>query len=396
MGLTLGEVIAGVRQAHPQFDRLKVPDRALGVFLGREQRALAIKATQRNASYLAQRLSVTFDLSSANFPGTVGAGTAGGLPGDVDGSGTVSVIEAPVGNALRYALDEAVEVVAPFAVSSATSLTLTKTGAGRTVNGDANRWAQIVDGPGSGPQAVRRIASNTADTWTLSQAWTVTPTAGASVARIIDAPDLEASPDGAVVGLPAYQQEASYLVRLDASGQPYIDLTKPLLAKFHAGIRLPPFDRLLSPGVCVFTGAQIGSPSSTNGVWERPFSLVHYQNRANPARWPSGYVLGNDLYLIGDSDEWLGTQSIDLRYVPIPDLFPTDSSALATYFLLPDTAYDCLVQWGEARAARWAKANGVDVDPLEYEARARLAEGEWLITVGRQTSQALRTGRRNR
>ena len=65
-------------------------------------------------------------------------------------------------------------------VSSATSTTVTKTGAGWTANqfvaqasGQANSLVKIIKGTGAGQE--RRIASNTSDTLTLDTAWATTP-----------------------------------------------------------------------------------------------------------------------------------------------------------------------------------------------------------------------------
>lgn len=393
MAITLGDVIGGVRVAHPAFTRDTCPDRALGEALGRGQRALALAATRLNKTYLAQSLTIQFAFNSANLFATAGAGTTGGQPVD----DALDLVDGPAGLAPSYDLDNAVVAYGPFVATSATASTLTKTGAARTVNGDANRYVWIVEGLGAGPESLRRIASNTATVWTLSQAFAVIPD-GTSVIQIVSVTEVVDDRHGVVTGLPAYQKSVSYLVKLDASGTAYLDLSTPLVAQFNTGIPLPPFDKILG-AVCVLNGvnpAVAATVPQNSGPYEKRFTLIHYDNRNEPPRWPSGYVLGTELFLIGQSQDWQTINNLDLRYVPIPPMFPADGTQLASYFLLPDTAFDALVGIGETMAARFAAAKGVQLDLSDVQGRSEAAKANWLQTVGRQSNAATRTGRRNR
>lgn len=396
MGLLLSDVIAAVRLAHPAYTRDVVPDRALGDGLGRAQRQLAQAATRVNATYLSQSMTIAFALTQSNAPGLVGAGTTGGLPATLTG-GAVTTVEAYTGSLMSYDFTQATLAYGPFAPTSATTLTVTKTGAARTVNGDANRYVWIVDGTGSGPDSIRRIASNTATVWTVSQAFSVTPDT-TSVIEIVDLPVELDQQHGVVTGLPAYAKDSAYLVKLDANGSPYLDLSTPLVTKLTTGVTLPPFDRIIGGTVMLSTTTSVnaGVTSFSLSPYEWPFALVHYEGRHSPARWPSGYLLGSTLYFLGTGPDWAGVQNLDLRFVPIPPLFPVDSTALGTYFLLPDTAFEALATAGEVVAATFAQAKGVTVDPGAAQQKAGGAAAAWLKSVGQQTNRMVRAGRRNR
>lgn len=58
-------------------------------------------------------------------------------------------------------------------VTSAASTSLTKSGAGWTVNDYANQYIHITSGTGAGQ--VRKVISNTIDTLTIDRAWTINP-----------------------------------------------------------------------------------------------------------------------------------------------------------------------------------------------------------------------------
>lgn len=391
MALQLQTVIQSIRLADPRFGRDVVPDRVLGDALGIVQQRLARLATQRNHSYLAQTFSIGFNLANANLPGNVYAGSDSGLPGTVT-NGTASVVEQSVGNALTLDTADATIIVDAFVAGAVTATTLQQVGAARTVNGDVGYYLLIQDGPGSGPYGLRKVVSNTADTWTVDNAWTTNPVPGESICVLIAAPAAQATA-GVVTGLPALTAQASYLVKLDAGGVPYLDTTSPVVTHVEAGIPLPSFDKVLGGNVYL---SPVVAPFNITGPYQRPLFLTTYDMRHRAVAWPAAYVQGTTLYLLGTQTTWLGVDSVELRYVPIPPMFPTDGTARTSYFLLPDTAFDALVAHGKVRAAEYARAQQIDIDPAQWRADAAQVEAAWLMTVGRQQQGAMRGARRNR
>lgn len=382
--MQLRDVVSAVRLRFPGLSRDVVSDRMIGDAATQVQRALALAATRRNSSYLAQRLSIAFDVSTSNAPGTAGAGTPGGLPLSLDGT-TVNVASASIGNAASYDLSTAVELVSEFVPTSSTTTTTTRTGAGWTVNAYATTLLQVVAGAGAGQ--VREITSNTATV--LTHAAFATPLNSTSVVRVVATPAVNDETVNVVTGLPSYGESIGYLVRLNASGVPYLDTTRPIVAKYQQGIGLPPLDRILG-------GSVIASTAGRGRFVEMPLHLTHYQSRYAPHRWPAAYLLGNSLFLLGNSEDWNLVGSIDLRYVPIPPAFGATGSALDEFFLLPDTAYDAVVAGCAFRMAQAAAQRGTDVDLGLMKGEADAAAQNWLKSVGQGQGSAVRVTRRNR
>lgn len=396
MALQLQDVVTAVRLADPRFGRDIIPNRVLGQLAGEVQRTLAQLATQRSTEYLVQTYSIPLSLNAANAPGAVAAGSTGGLPGTVSG-GVVSVADSFVGNAIQFNVADAVVLVADFVPTTVTPTTVQLTGAGWTVNAWQGQYFWVTQGPGAqGAASVVQIVSNTADTLTVNTMSTAgfsgLVTALQSVGRIIQSPALEGGAAGLATWLPALDTQTSYLVKLNASGQPYLDLTAPLVTHIEQGIPLPAFDKILGGDVM---GIPAETPLSINGPYKQPFHLVGYQERYR-APWNAGYLQGQVLHLLGETAQWLNQESIDLRYVPIPALFPTDGTALTSYFLLPDTAYASVVAHCKTKAAEYAVAQEITIDPARWQAEAQARTTEWLETVTRQQGGARRTVRRNR
>lgn len=367
MALTLDQIIRAARDRNPHFTRQNVPHAVVARYLTGLQRRLISKITDVNAELVAQQASVLFDLSTANAVGTVGAGTSGGLPVSLV-AGLPVEQELPAGAALAMDFDGAQVLYPQTVLTGATALTLTRAAAGWVVNAYAGKYVWISDGPGIGQR--REIVSNTATVLTLSQAFDTIPTANVSLFEIVNA--LAAIPEdlGVVTALPADSTRIGYLVRLNANGVPYIDLAKPLVAKFGVGVDLPPAEFFIG-GAVRFVGGD-----------EAELELRRYSQR-----WTLGvsgygaYIMGGKLFLIGEMSVWGDVASIDLRYVPIAPAL----TALTDYFLLDDTAYDALV----CRSAQLmgARVNGlpdvgkVDVSALADE--ATVAEAAYLSGVGR-------------
>lgn len=396
MAYQLADVVTAIRLADSRFGRDVVSDRVLGQVAGEVQRHLATLATQRSTEYLVQSYSIPLQLNAANAPGAVAAGSSGGLPGTVSG-GVVSASDSFTGSAITFDVADATVLVADFVPTTVTPTTVQLTGAGWTVNAWAGQYFWVTQGPGAqGAASVVSIISNTSDTLTVNtmstSAFAGLVLAGSSVGRIIQSPALTAGDVGVVTWLPALGRQTSYLVTLNSQGQPALDLTAPVVTHLEQGIPLPPFDKILGGDVM---GAPAAQPLSLNGPYKVPFTLVGYQERYR-APWSAGYLQGQLLYLLGQTAQWLTQESIDLRYVPIPPLFPTDGTALAAYFLLPDTTYQAMVAHGKARAAEYAATKGLAIDPTRWQAEAQARTQEWLETVTRQQGAAQRRVGRNR
>jgi hypothetical protein len=367
VALTLGEILTAARDKSPYFHKRYCPDAVVARFLTAYQRRLISKLAEVNAELVAQQASVVFALAAENAIGVVGAGSAGGLPVSLVNNQPAEV-ELPAGSALEMDFDGAQVLYPQAVVTIVSATTVGRTGAGWVVNAYAGKFVWIPDGPGFDQR--REILSNTADTLTLSQAWTSLPVLNLSTFEIVNAvPDISENV-GVVTALPADSTRAGYLVRLNAQGVPYIDLTKPLVAKFGVGIDLPPAEYFFG-GAVRFVGGN-----------ESELELRRYGQR-----WTlgvsgyGGYIMGGKLFLIGEMAIWGDVGSIDLRYVPIAPAL----TALTDYLLLDEAAYDTLV----ARSAQVIanRVNGLPdvgkVDVGQFVDEAVEAEETYLVGVGR-------------
>lgn len=389
MSFTLGEAITSIRLKHPAFGSDTVPNRVLGEALGQAQRSLAMLGYQRRPTFLSQQFSVAFALSSANQTGTVGADTTGGLPSLPDSGGTLGLAEQNVGIAPVYDLSD-VTVLADKRVMTVVvdngndTTTLTFQGSPAwTVDAFVGDLLWVTDGPGSGSQSLREILSNAAGTITVDGTYDVAPVADESVAQVIEIPDQSSTQLGVVTGLPATTTTAGYLVKLDAQGNPYLDLASPVVAQVEAGIPLPQMVKILGI-TCVWVGQSANVDVVTPAV--TPFrskcTLLPYAMRHSPAPFPSCYLLGNELYLRGYTADWSGVQSLDIRYAPVPPMFSTGATALSEYFLLPDFASEVVDAAGAVVAARYAQAKGATVDVKGFVEDHRAATQLYLRQVG--------------
>lgn len=367
MALLLSDILTAIRDTSASFSKRNVTDGTLARFLTGEQRRLISRALVRDKQYLAQQCSIVFDVDSANAPGTAGAGTTGGVPGQITSGETLAVVQSPVGSAVEIDSDDddAEILVSASVVASATSTTLTKTAAGWTVDAYANQYVRITAGTGEGQQ--REITSNTSDTLTVGTAWETTPDT-TSIFEIVD-PVIEVDEDvNVITAIPAERTKVGYLVKLNAQGVAYLDLSTPLVATYDVGIPLPSHHYLL-PDATV----RYGSTESSEIL-----SLVSYAHRLRCPVYPAAYVLNQELYLCGDATAWSGATSIDLRYVPIAPAF----TARTDFFLLPDSAYGTLVGHGAAFCAEKVSGLGIPVPSSDMlRARAVEAEGAFMETI---------------
>lgn len=404
MATTLGSVITAVRLKHPDYSADLITNRVLAEAFTSLQRRLVLKATQLRPQFLSQHFAVTFAFDAANLPGTVGAGTSGGLPAAVDGSGVLEPSEATIGIAPVFDFTDVVELASERVITVVTdngngTTTLTFQGSpGWTVNGFIGDYVQIVDGPGQGAASLRAIISNTANTLTVLNYATV-PVANQSVGRVVSTPETSSEQLGVATALPAYGTTTGYLVKLDSSGQPYLDLTTPIQTQFEQGIPLPPLNKLLGANV-LWSGVTQSSDFTSNviplGLASGECVITGYQQRNHPPGFPAVYMLGNELFLCGTMADWMGSAGLDIRYSPIPPAFGTTATTLEELFLLPDNAFDCLVAHGGVVAARYASARGVNVDVVDAVQEAQVAEATWLRTIGQMSGSERQVARRNR
>lgn len=364
MALTLNEVVLAVRGRSPHFDKRLVTDASLARYLTGYQRSLVSKAVQVNPTFLAQQMAVGFNLSAANAVGTVGAGTSGGRPIDAD-VGALSYVNAPVGTAAEVDVSgsDVTTLVSESVVASATATTLVKTGAGWTVNAWQNYTVVLTGGTGAGQR--RTVSSNTATQMTVSQAWTTVPDTSTTFVVVDEVIESDYS-FGAVANAPFTAERVGYLVRVNAAGGAYLDYTLPLVADYDVGIPLPPHHLVI--------GGTVRFADET-----APLTLVDYAARFDTRAPFAAYVLNGELFLVGDEGDWANVESLDLRYVPVPPAL----TALTDYFLLPDTAYQPLVDAGAYHAA--IRVNGLaNVPPMkiaEMEKAMAVSEATWLREV---------------
>lgn len=373
MAIQLADVIRGVRDAHPSFHRTLVPDAVIARFLTGYQREVVGKALQIDPTFLAQQMSVGFTMDAANAVGTVGAGTDGGLPIDADVS-AMALISQPLGTASEVDVSgsDVVTLVSESVVASATSTTLVKTGAGWTTNAYQNYTVVITQGKGAGQR--RTVASNTATQLTVSQAWDTTPDT-TSLFTVVDEVIESDKTFGVVASAPFSVTRVGYLVKVNASGVPYLDYATPVTARYDVGIPLPEHHAVIGGTV------RLSDANATERL-----TLVDYQARLDPRAPFAAYVLNNELFLCGGEGDWLTATALDLRYVPVPPAL----TATTDYFLVPDSAYSMLVNGSAAMAA--VRVNGLPdaakVDATTLWTMKQESEQAWLRTVS--------AGKRNR
>lgn len=336
-----------------------MPDKVLADFWTLEQRNILTQALLRDRQYLAQALPIAFDLSNAGIdaPGTAGSGTTGGVPAESDGQGGYRYVEAATGSGVEVQTDGVVILVDDTAVVSATANTLTGLGAAWTVNAYAGDTVVIVAGKAA-HQPPRTIASNTSNTLTTTQSWAVQPDA-TSVFQVVQSVAVLDETFGVVTNLPATVTQRGYLVKLDAQGNPYLDLSTPLSVALDRAVPLPPFHSVLRGTVRMIPDA-----GNVDGQWPTtaPLTLTSDSDRFRPHGNYNAVVMNGQLHILGSRMDWTGVQGIELSYVPIPPAF----TARTDYFLLPDNALPLLV----ARAATFAamRLQGMpDIPPIPMD-----------------------------
>ena len=367
MAITLQEVIRAARDRHPAFSRERVPDAVIARYLSDTQNELISSASIRDRSFMAQTAVVSVLIGSTNVPGVAGAGTSGGLPGNVNGS-SFATSESSTGSLIETgvtAADGATVLIPETTLTSATGTTLTKTGAARTVNGDIGKVLVITTGLGFGQR--REVVSNTATVWTVA-AWDTIPDT-TSLFALVTPLTISDDTAGVVTALPSTTINRGYLVKLNSSGTPFIDYTQPLVATLEQGIELPTMQALL-PDSCQWWQASSPNPF--------PLRVISADKRWLSWCAPTVYTIGRNLYLNGSSVEWANVQSLELRYVPVAPAF----TSLADLFLLPDYARAVLVAKAAALCAmRVEGMEGVNIDSAKHGGESQRAESQFRQTV---------------
>ncbi len=369
MTTTLADLIAGVRARSPLFAKARVPDKALGDFLSEYQRRLLDLAQQRDTQYLVRRAHVIIAATQQNLAVNVGAGESGAMPGAVVGDAP-AIGSAGAGSFVELTFDNdenanVVILVPDRIVDSATASSITATGAGWTTNQFANRYVVIQSGEGVGQR--RKISSNTADTLFVTQDFTTVPDT-TSVFQVVN-PVLETTFQmGGVTQLPALDSRVAYPVKLDADGEPEIDLTAPVVATFDAAIPLPPVYHVVG-GTARF---------ADDSDYTEPLTILSYGTRHEAVSSPAVYVLNEQVYLAGIAEDWTDIASVELLYVPVP----LDLTAPTDLLTLPDSARTAMVAAGCAHAANRCAELGVTVNLDRYDAMAMEQEQQYLTSVG--------------
>lgn len=365
MAFTVAEAIADARLRHPAFTERAVPRPVLLPWLTSFQRRLYGRAIEQDRDYLVQQMSVFFPTNGGNGPGVAGADNGGGLPA-IDDEGTVTYGDTPAGSLADLDVAGAREVLGANAATSGTTLSTTLTGAGRVVNGDANYYYVVVAGTGYGTR--RKIASNTADTWTWDDPVDVAADE-TTVFRIVDADTEVNEAQGVVTSVPALGTRVGYLVKINAGGQPYLDLSTPLTAQYDAGIPLPPVLRVL--------GATVRRDSTPR---TELCNLTFYGQRTGTRFRYSAYEQNGSLFLVGTAKDWEGVSSLDLRYHPLPPAI----AAAADVVFLSDQANDAVVSGLSFFMAQRLYKRGIEGDELEMlKGEAVEAEAQFLASLAR-------------
>jgi len=366
VALVLSDILTAARDRSPWFFRSRVPDAILARFLSDTQNELIGAATRRDPQYLAQTAHVVIALDGSDAPGTAGAGTSGGVPGTVDDNGSFSTTESNAGSLVEanVTADTGATVwMSDRVCASATSTTIQSTGASRTSNQDLSRVVVITKGTGLGQR--REIASNTTDTWTVSQAWTTVPDTS-SMFDIVTPSYGADNAIGVVTSLQATTVATGYLVKVSSQGVPYIDFTQPLVASIADGVPLPSMQFPLDATVYYANGDVDAA------------RIVDRSRRFDPFTVPTIVIDNQQVYPVGDTQDWYDIQSVAIRYVPIAPVF----TSLTDTFLLPDHARPVLVAKAEAfMALRVMGMEGVNIDPAPHAAAAKAAEQSFLANV---------------
>lgn len=356
MATQIGGIINAARNRDAAFHPRRVPNSVVLSYLSDVQSSMLTKAAELDRNRVAIQCNIAFATTPGNTPGTVGAGAGGGLPAGLDGQ-SIEALGQDTGPTIELDVDNAPILVPDTVVASATANDVTLSGVNWVVNQWANKVAYVSAGQGYFQKRI--IISNTANKLVISdgadgQQWQTIPDV-TSVVRVLDYLLVVDEKLSVVTELPPFQQVSGYLVKLNAQGQPYLDIANPIVVKIDAGIPLPTHQTLIGGSVRV---------KSTQGLdpLTAKLTIRSYQDRYHWGPTYTCWTENDQLFLSGSLSDWANAVSIDLRLVPDPP----DFVALTDYILLPDFAGQMLVAAGAYFMARRC-AKMKDVDPIDVE-----------------------------
>ncbi len=368
MTLVTGDLIEQARAEHVSFTTQLAPVSICTRFVNEGQRRLMKRIHAVEPTYLARPWVIKL-LPNQNVA-QVGAGTGGEAPLEV---GTTTLNRRPVntGAAALTDIDTTAILVPERAVSGASATTLATTGVTWTVDDWQGQAVQLLSGTGAGQ--VRQIANNSASAIDIDPdtPWGIIP----DTTTTFCVRDLLSVVDGDYGALlssqPNTEEKSTFLVRLDAAGLPYLDLSAPVTVALSLGIPLPPSQGTLDG--FVFFRDQARYPNGT-----MPLTLTPYNARLAPPRSYCASIMGQQLYLSAPFEQWGQVDHIELPYIPNPPAI----SAAEDFVFLPDDAEDALVAaviLGMSRRAAQLGTAGPDIASVRD--RAETAEADYLELV---------------
>lgn len=354
MALRVGDCIEAARFEHPSFTVQVIPSSIAARIANKIQRRLLFETHQRNASYLVRTWVIAL-LPSQNLA-TFGAGAAQGAP-ILEGSTDFEVSTTPAGALAQVDLN-ATTLVAARAATSGSLDTLVDSTRAWVPGAYVDALVQIVEGPGKGQVAV--IDTNDTTSLAIVGNWITAPTE-ASIYRIQrNAFAADGSMSVQLGTVPATSAAQGWLVKLDAQGQPYLDLANPVSVPMTSGIPIPPSFHLLHGSWYGLAGQQ-----NLDG-YPQPFTLVEPIDRHQPARSYAGYVQGEQLYLCAPMSQWRNVSRIEIPYLPLAPKIVTAQDLL----ILPDAAEEAMVAGiALAMAERAAVYGQAGIDLTDFQAR---------------------------
>lgn len=349
MTLTAGIIIDAARNSHPAFDRGAIPSSVAARYVNEAQRRFLLAAHERNQTYLTRRWTIL--LLPNQDVAQVGAGTQGSAPLLV---GTTA-LRRSLGNTGSAATlpDDPIVLVPERAATSAGGVTLVDTTASMPVDLYVGQLLVIVSGLGAGQ--VRDIASNTSDTFTVTEAWTQVPDDTSTYAVLGDNEVVTGSVGISMGQQPTTVSREGWLVYLDAQGNPYLDLAAPVTVPVSDGIPIPPH-YYVNHGLVRF----VTDPNYPNS--SKTFTISTLDAQANPPMPYSGAIVDQKLQLFRPFEQWKRVTSIEIPYLP---LAPTVSGYDDVLFL-PDTAEEALVARVALQMAKRVRAMDRLGDPSLY------------------------------
>lgn len=355
MSIALQDVIGVARSKHQAFHRSRVPDRVVADHLSDVQRMLITEGAELDASRVAITCAIGFQTGGSNIPGAVGAGSGGGLPGDILPGGGLDYLGQDTGPAVRLDVADAAVLQNDAVVSAATPTTVTLAGVAMPVNAFANQVAWVTAGTGYNQK--RTILSNTATQLTIStgadgEQWATLPDV-TSIIRIVMTLLTSDETVSVATELVPRQSMEGYLVQLNAQGQPFLNIAAPMQLAVDAGIPLPAYERLLGGSVRLKETAGLDPLTC-------PLTIRTYRDRYAWGPTYTAWLENGQLFLSGSLADWANVVSLDLRLVPVAP----DFVARTDLFLLPDLARPILVAEAALLMARRCQAL-TDAGPVD-------------------------------